>query len=219
LINLYFALAGLALFLASCAGQGAAPAAPALPSPTIAAAQVQPAPARPTPTSAAIGGQASAPQTITPAIQAVLAQPTAGIPTQGGAPAAEPSIYLWPTYLPPNMRPSPTESRVASDGQTGEAGLGFYIITLNNGPQKLSIGGGDLSDVLPLSGDQRPITAGARAGTLITSGDQREIVFNMARGKLFIYSAGLDEQELLKIADSLQPIDVKNLRELAGSKQ
>ena len=162
---------------------------------------------------AAIGGQPAA----TPAIQAVLAQPTTGSLTQGGGPAAEPSIYLWPTYLPPNMLPSPTESRVASEGQTGEAGLGFYIITLNNGSQKLSIGGGDLSDVLPLSGDQRSITAGTRAGTLITSGDRREIIFNMARGKLFLYSTGLDEQELLKIAESLQPIDVKTLRDLAGT--
>ena len=115
------------------------------------------------------------------------------------------------------MRPSPTESRVASEGQTGEAGLGFYIITLNNDSQKLSIGGGDLSDVLPLNGDQRAITAGARAGTLITSGDRREIVFNMARGKLFLYSTGLEEQELLKIAESLQPIDVKTLRDLVGT--
>jgi hypothetical protein len=132
-------------------------------------------------------------------------------------PAAEPSIYLWPTYLPPNMQLSPAESRVASASQVGEAGLGFYIITLNKGSQKLSIGGGDLPDVLPLSGDQRPITVGTRAGTLITSGDRREIVFDMARGKLFLYSAGLDEQELLKIAESLQPIDVKNLRALVGT--
>jgi hypothetical protein len=193
------------LLIAGCTGQ-AAPTGippqggvPAAPSPTIAVAALQPAPARPTPTAAAIGGR----PTATPAIQA--------------APVAEPSIYLWPTYLPPNMQPSPTESRVASDGQTGEAGLGFYIITLNNGPQKLSIGGGDLSDVLPLSGDQRAITAGARAGTLITSGDRREIVFNMARGKLFLYSTGLDEPELLKIAESLQPIDVKTLRALVGT--
>jgi hypothetical protein len=202
-VNLRIPTAALALFLlGGCASQGASPS-PAAPSPTI--AHVQPAPARPTPTIAAIGGQPSA----TP-LQAVLAQPTT-------APAAEPSIYLWPTYLPPDMRPSPTESRVASDGQTGEAGMGFYIITLNNGPQKLAIGGGDLSEVLPLSGDQRPITVGTRAGMLITSGDRREIVFNMARGKLFVYSAGLDEQELLKIAESLQPIDVKSLRDLAGT--
>ena len=195
------------LLLAGCAGQGAsAPPSLAAPSPTIAAAAMQPAPAQPAPTVAAIGGQ---PIAMT-AIQAAPANPAA-------APAAEPSIYLWPTYLPPNMRPSPTESRVASAGQTGEAGLGFYIITLNNGPQKLSIGGGDLSEVLPLSGDQRSITAGTRAGTLITTGDRREIVFNMARGKLFLYSAGLDEQELLKIAESLQPIDVKTLRALVGT--
>lgn len=195
------------LVLASCAGQAAsAPTSPAAPSPTIAAAVMQPAPTRPTPTRAAIGSQ----PTAMPAMQAVPANPPA-------APVAEPSIYLWPTYLPPNMRPSPTESRVASAGQTGAAGLGFYIITLNNGSQKLSIGGGDLSEVLPLSGEQREIMAGARAGTLITSGDRREIVFNMARGKLFLYSAGLDEQELLKVAASLQPIDVKSLRELAGA--
>jgi hypothetical protein len=204
-VNLRILTAALALFLiGGCTSQGT-PTSPAVPSPTIAAAQVQPAPDRPTPTIAAVGGQPSA----TP-IQAVLAQPTLIL-------AAEPSIYLWPTYLPPGMRPSPAESRVSSDGQTGEAGLGFYIITLNNGSQKLSIGGGDLSDVLPLSGEQRPITAGKRSGTLISSGDRREIVFNMTRGKLFLYSAGLDEQELLKIAESLQPIDVKNLRDLAGT--
>jgi hypothetical protein len=206
--NLQISLPALVLLLlAGCAGQGAsAPPSLAAPSPTIAAAAMQPAPAQPAPTVAAIGDQPSA----TTAIQAAPANPAT-------APAAEPSIYLWPTYLPPNMRPSPTESRVASAGQTGEAGLGFYIITLNNGPQKLSIGGGDLSEVLPLSGDQRSITAGTRAGTLITTGDRREIVFNMARGKLFLYSAGLDEQELLKIAESLQPIDVKTLRALVGT--
>jgi hypothetical protein len=200
--NIRIILAALALLpIAGCAGQGArAPAQPAAPSPTIAVAQVQPAPARPTPTIAAIGGQ-----------------PTAAPAQPAAAPAAEPSIYLWPTYLPPNMRPSPTESRVASAGQTGETGLGFYIITLNNGQQKLSIGGGDLSDVLPLSGDQRSVTAGPRAGTLITNGERREIVFNMARGKLFLYSAGIDEQELFKIAESLQPIDVKTLRDLVGT--
>jgi hypothetical protein len=210
--NLRTITTALALFLiVGCTSQGAPPA-PAAPSPTI-AAQIQPAPVRPTPTVAAIGGQPTpstgSGQVATP-IQALLAQPTTAL-------AAEPSIYLWPTYLPPDMRPSPTESRVASDGQTGEAGLGFYIVTLNSGSQKLTIGGGDLSDVLPLNGEQRLITVGTRAGTLITSGDRREIVFNMARGKLFVYSAGLDEQELLKIAESLQPIDVKNLRDLAGT--
>ena len=202
--NLRIITVALALLLiAGCASQGA-PALPAAPSPTISAAQA--APALPTPTIAAVGGH----PTATPAFQAASAQPAA-------APAAEPSIYLWPTYLPPNMRPSPSESRVASAGQTGETGLGFYIVTLNNGQQKLSIGGGDLSDVLPLSGDQRSITAGTRAGTLITSGDRREIIFNMTRGKLFLYSTGLDEQELLKIAESLQPIDVKTLRDLVGT--
>jgi hypothetical protein len=203
------------LVLASCQGQSAGtPASSAVASPTIAAAVIQPATAQPTPTIAAVGGR----PTAVPAIQAAPANPAGSNPTQIAAPAAEPSIYLWPTYLPPNMQLSPAESRVASADQTGEAGLGFYLITLNNGPQKLSIGGGDLQDVLPLSGDQRSITAGTRTGTLITTGDRREIVFNMARGKLFVYSAGIDEQELLKIAESLQPIDVNTLRGLVGAK-
>jgi hypothetical protein len=205
LTHIRISLAALALLLAGCAGQGAS-APPGAPSPTIAVAGAQPAAARPTPTPAAVGGQ----PTAAPAIQAAPAQ-------SGSGQVAEPSIYLWPSYLPPNMRPSPNESRVASEGQTGEAGLGFYIITLNAGQQKLSIGGGDLSDVLPLSGEQRPITAGARSGTLITSGDRREIIFDIARGKLFVYSAGLSEAELLKVAESLQPIDVKALRELIAA--
>jgi hypothetical protein len=209
-VNLPAILAGLALLTAvGCAAPGASAPTPAAPSPTIAAAAIQPASARPTPSPAAIGGR----PTATPAILAAPEQPAAA----PAAPAAEPSIYLWPSYLPANMRPSPAESRVASEGQTGEAGLGFYIITLNAGQQKLSIGGGDISDVLPLNGEQRPITIGPRSGTLITSGDRREIIFNMARGKLFIYSAGLSEEELLKVAESLQPIDVKILRELAGA--
>jgi hypothetical protein len=198
-------LAALALLLAGCAGQGAS-APPGAPSPTVAAARAQPAPAQSTPTPGAIGGR----PTAAAGLQAAPAQPGAG-------PAAEPSIYLWPSYIPPNMRPSPSESRVASEGQTGEAGLGFYIITLNADQQKLSIGGGDISDVLPLSGEQRLIAAGARSGTLITSGDRREIVFDIARGKLFVYSAGLSEEELLKVAASLQPIDVKTLRELIAT--
>lgn len=207
-IYLQIIVAALALLsVAGCAGQGtSATTSSAAPSPTIAAAPIQPAPARPTPSVAAVGGQ----PTARPAIQAAGSKPLA-------TPAAEPSIYLWPTYLPPNMRPSPAESRVASEGQTGEAGLGFYVITLNDGQRKLSIGGGDLSDALPLNGDQRPITAGARSGTLIASGDRREIVFTMPRGKLFVYSAGFSEEELIKVAESLQPIDVKTLREMAGT--
>ncbi len=38
----------------------------------------------------------------------------------------------------------------------------------------------------------------------------------MPKGKLFIYGAGLSEAELLKVADSLQPINVRALREIAG---
>jgi hypothetical protein len=116
------------------------------------------------------------------------------------------------------MRPSPAESRVAREGDLGANGFGFYIVTLNSGQQKLAIGGGDIENVLPLAGDERRISAGTRAGKLITSGDQREIVFDVARGKLFVYSSGLSEDELLKVAASLQPIDVQALRDLVGVK-
>jgi hypothetical protein len=116
------------------------------------------------------------------------------------------------------MRPSPSESRVAREGDVGNNGFGFYIVTLNSGQQKLSIGGGDIEDVLPLAGDERPISAGTRSGKLITSGEQREIILNVARGKLFVYSSGLSEEQLLKVAASLQPIDVQSLRDMVGTK-
>jgi hypothetical protein len=150
----------------------------------------------------------------------MVGQPTSAPAAAGqtAAPAPEPSIYLWPTYLPAGMQPSPAESRVVAEGETGANDLGFYVITLNAGQQKLTIGGGGLEDVLPLVGDERRVTAGTRAGRLITIGDRREIVFDMARGKLFIYSAGLSEEELLKVAASLQPIDVQVLRDLVAAK-
>jgi hypothetical protein len=201
-------LPALALLLcAGCAGQ-ATPAPPdrIIPSPTIAIATTAVKTA-PSPQPPVVALQPVAPRAN------VASQPTAA-----SARAAEPSIYLWPTYLPPGMRPSPTESRVSSESQAGPSGMGFYVVTLNTDAQKLSIGGGDIQDVLPLNGEEKPVTAGTRAGKLISSGERREIVLDVPRGKLFLYSSGLSEDELIKVAESLQPIDVRVLREMAGVK-
>lgn len=198
--------AAATLALVGCAACGGSPAPVAAPSPTITAAVIAPgsmqptAPARPTPS------------------------PPANLPTNPPAVAAptlapEPSIYLWPTYLPAGMQPSAAESRVSGEAEAGEDGLGFYIITLNGGEgKKLAIGGGGLREGLPLGGDEREVTLGGRSARLISSGEQRELVFTIARGKLFVYSFGLSEAELLRVGESLQPIDVRALRELAAPK-
>jgi hypothetical protein len=196
----------------SCAACGAAsvPAPPAAPSPTIAAAVRSPTPASP------LAVQPS-PSPANPAAQPTTApaQPVPATPAAGQAPAPEPSIYLWPAELPPNLKVSPKESRVAGDGEVGPNGLGFYIVTLNAGDKKMVIGGGDL-EALPLQGEERMVTVGQRTGKLITKDQQHELVFDLARGKLFVYSLGFGEDELLRAAASLQPIDVRALRELAA---
>jgi hypothetical protein len=200
--------AALALGLALCAGCANQPASvpTAVPSPLVAAQASQPAP----------GAQPPAvpqPTATPPYFGAQVAPPTA-IPAS--QPLANPSVYFWPRYLPPNMRPAPNESRVASDNEVGANGLGFFIVTLNASGQKLVVGGGDIQDVLPLAGAEQKITAGARSGTLITNGEQRQIVFDVPKGKLFVYSQGLSEQELMRVAESLQPIAVEDLRARAG---
>jgi hypothetical protein len=209
-------LIALGLLLCTACGAASAPPPPAAPSPTIAAAMRAPAPAspqraRPSPSPA---NQAMQP-TNAPAEQptSALVQPA---PATDQAPAAEPSIYLWPAELPPDLKVSPKESRVAGDGEVGPNGLGFYIVTLNAGDKKMVIGGGDLGEALPLLGEERPVTVGQRTGKLITKDQQRELVLDISRGKLFLYSLGFGEDELLRAAASLQPIDVRALRKLAA---
>jgi len=104
---------------------------------------------------------------------------------------------------------------VADEGEVGPNGLGFYIVTLNAGDKKLVVGGGDL-EALPLQGDERQVTVGQRSGKLITNDQQRELLLDISRGKLFLYSLGYGEEELLRAAASLQPIDVRALREMAA---
>lgn len=181
---------------------------------------------------AACGGpdQAARPTAVPSPLPGGGARPAASTPTKppqalnltgSGTPApasaaGEQALYLWPAYVPPGMAPAPQESLVSGTKEVGSGGLGFYIITLNGSATKLTIGGGGIDTPLPLDGEQRRVTASGRAGTLITSGDRREIIFDVSPGKLFLYSAGLSEQDLLKVADSLQPIDVEALRVLAG---
>lgn len=187
------------LACAACGGQPSAPTAAPAPSPTIAAVVIPPT-AAPIPTQP---GAAPAAPTNTPP-----PEPAAG------APAAEATIYLWPAYLPDGLAPAPKESRVSAENELGEQELGFYLITLNGDGRKLAIGGGGLRDALPLTGDTRELTVGGRAAKLISNGDQRELIFEVARGKLFVYSFGLSEEELLGVGESLQPIDVRSLRAL-----
>jgi hypothetical protein len=199
------ALVALALvLLAGCGGNAATPLTPAAPSPTISAG----APAR--------AGTPSPPAATPTRPPLVLANPSGGSPAAGGGTAAGASIYLWPTYLPAGFQVAPAESRVSGDDQVGSDGLGFYVVTLNNGGSKLVIGGGGIDDALPLTGAEQRITAGERGGRLITSGEQRELILDVPQGKLFVYGSGVSEEELLKVAASLAPIDPQMLRDLAA---
>lgn len=204
----------LALFCIAC-GQGSAPPGPAAPSPTIAAAVRSPVPPQLSPTPAHPAAQPS-PTPAGPAADATPGQAAYATAMAGGTPVPEPTIYLWPADLPPDLKVSPKESRVSGDSEVGPNGMGFYVVTLNAGAKKLVIGGGDLGEALPLSGAERAVKVGQRTGKLITNDQQRELVLDFARGKLFLYSLGYGEDELLRTAASLQPIDVRTLRELAA---
>jgi hypothetical protein len=191
----------LALLLAGCARQEPAPAA--APSPTIAAPARQPptlqASARPTARSATAVQQAATPRI----------EPTATPPRPA------PFVYLWPAYVPADMRVSPGESRVAREGEIGQNGQGFFIVTFAAGTGRLVIGGG-ATDTLPLTGDQRRIAVAGREATLTTGAAGRQVVFDVPTGSLFVYSSTLSEEELLRVAGSLEPIEVAELRKRVG---
>jgi hypothetical protein len=192
------ALVLLLVFLGGCAGETAAPVAS--PSPTIAAQVVQ----TPTATSAA----------RPTAQQSLAASPSAAAQRAEPSPTPPPQVaftYLWPAYIPADMRVSPGESRVAREGEIGQNGLGFFIVTFAAGTGRLVIGGG-ATETLPLTGDQRRIQVAGRDATLTTGAAGRQVVFDMPKGSLFVYSSTLSEDELLHVAGSLQPIDVAELR-------
>jgi hypothetical protein len=213
-------LAALALALIVCGGCADQAAGPvARPSPTIAAPVL-----RFSPTPAVPGALATSPP-IVPARTATppAAQPSATPPTATTPLAAQPSAtpppapfaYMWPTYLPANMQVSRAETRVAHEGEIGQNGVGFFIVTFTDGAAKLVIGGG-ATETLPLAGEQRHITVSGRAATLTSSGEQRQLAFVESSGSLFVYGSHLSEEELLRVAGSLQPIDVRDLRALVG---
>ncbi|HEX5691418.1 MAG TPA: hypothetical protein VFX76_15495, partial [Roseiflexaceae bacterium] len=123
--------------------------------------------------------------------------------------------YLWPAYLPADMAVSPQESRVARDGELGQNGLGFFIVTFAAGTGRLVIGGGATA-TLPLTGDQRRVEVAGRGATLTTGAAGRQVVFDTPSGSLFVYSSTLSEDELLRVAGSLEPIDIADLRARIG---
>jgi hypothetical protein len=116
------------------------------------------------------------------------------------------------------MQVATKESRVPREGEVGQDGLGFFIVTFASGTSRLVVGGG-ATDTLPLTGDQRRVEVGGRAATLTTSDPQRQVVFDVPKGKLFVYSSILSEDELLRVAGSLQPIDLPELRRRVGAEQ
>ena len=200
----------LAPTLAGCGDTAAAPTAVG-PSPTIAA------PPRRSPTPGAAGRTATRPPaaaqpTATPPIFASpTVAPQAGTPTK-----LEPFVYLWPAYVPDGMQVSPRESRVPREGEIGQNGLGFFIVTFASGPGRLVIGGG-ATDALPLTGTERRIEVGGRQAKLTINDPQRQVTFEVPKGSLFVYSSNLSEEELLRVAGSLQPIDLSELRVRVGA--
>jgi hypothetical protein len=201
----------LVLTLVGCADTATTPTT-IVPSPTIAAP-----PPHPSATPPAAGGSATLPPATA---QPTPTPPTFASPTaaaQAGTSAtSEPFVYLWPAYLPDGWQLSPGESRVPREGEIGQNGLGFYIVTFASGTGRLVIGGG-ATEALPLTGDERPIEVGGRAVTLTTNGQQHQLIFEVPKGSLFVYSSSLNEDELLRVAGSLQPIDLTELRARVGA--
>ena len=204
-------LLALILALTGCGESVVTPTA-AAPSPTIAAP-----PPRPSVTPGAAGAAATrAPATAQPtATPPTFASPTAA--SQAGTPTKlEPFVYLWPGYLPEGMQLSPRESRVPREGEIGQNGLGFFIVTFAEGRNRLVIGAG-ATEPLPLTGDERRVEIGGRAATLTTNEQQHQLTFDVPKGSLFVYSSSLSEDELLRVAGSLQPIDLTELRARVGT--
>ena len=184
----------------SASPQAAAPTR-AVPTPTIAAAAIATAP---------LVSATPAPQPVQPAAPSVAAGTA--------APAEDSSFaYLFPAYLPNGLRVAPNESRIARENEIGTTAGGFYLVTFNGSQQKLVVGGGS-TDALPVAGDQRQVAFDGATALLTTSGDQRQLVFVRNKAKYFVYGRSISEQELLIVAESLVPMDIAALRDLAAGK-
>jgi hypothetical protein len=89
-------------------------------------------------------------------------------------------------------------------------------VTFASGADRLVIGGG-ATDALPLTGTERRIEVGGRPAKLTTNDPQHQVTFDVPKGSLFVYSSNLSEEELLRVAGSLQPIDLSELRARVGA--
>jgi hypothetical protein len=120
--------------------------------------------------------------------------------------------------MPEGMALSSGESRVMGENEIGRDNLGFYLLTFSGdgGKQKVVVGGGAV-EPLTLSGDQKQVTVADRKGTLITSGNQHLILIDSDKGTLFVFGGGISEEETLLVAESLLPIDVRDMRARVGT--
>jgi hypothetical protein len=204
-------IAGLAALL--IAGCGARPQAAVPPrSPTVAA--MVPSPSAAPPTAAPATQPAAVPSA--PAAATHAPAPTAqSAATAAPAGAEAPFAYLWPEFVPEQMVPAPRESRIARDDELGQGDIGFYVVTFNGGGRKLIIGGG-ATEALPITGRITTLRLGERGARLITTDDQRQLVISGYQGTLFVYGVGISEDELVRVAESLRPIDVREMRRRVG---
>lgn len=150
----------------------------------------------------------------TPSPAPALAQPPAQAAGQASLESGDVALfaYQWPAYVPDGMAVAPSESRIARDGEVGDGGVGFYLVTFNSGAKKLVIGGGAV-EPFSLSGTIERIRLGARGARIVNQGDQTLIVIDDgAPGTLFVFGLGCARDDLLRVAESLAPIDVREMR-------
>jgi hypothetical protein len=222
-MNSSFCWRGALLAALLCAGCGRQPqAAPTTGAETPAAVVATTAPS-PAP---ALGAAPLPVETATqPAPLAATAAPAGTQPSASSpeaptslpvSPLAEaPFTYLWPAYLPEDLRPAPAESRIARDGELGAEEIGFYIVTFSGEGRKLILGGG-AAEAIPLTGRISTVLIGEQGARLITSGEQRQLLITGYQGSLFVHGIGISEEELTRVAESLRPLDVREMRERAG---
>ena len=167
--------------------------------------------------------------TASPTIAAVAAPIPAPLASRGVAPATvsipktTPTAmpggfnYFWPAYIPEGMQIAAQESRVAGENEIGRDNLGFFLLTFSGegGKRKLSLGGGAV-EAFQLQGERKQVQLGSRSATLVTLGEQHLILLEVPVGTLFVLGAGLSEDEVVKVAASLEPTDVRAIRQRLG---
>ncbi|MGQ9549243.1 MAG: hypothetical protein ACUVSY_03740 [Roseiflexus sp.] len=153
-------------------------------------------------------------QPAPPSPAAVLPSPVGPASLEAGNPAR--FQYRWPSFIPDGMKPSPAESRIVRDDEVGDGGIGFYLVTFNGNGNKIVIGGGAV-EPFSLSGTIERVSLGGYNARIVAQGDQTLIVIDDgAPGTLFVLGVGVARNELLRVAASLTPVDVRDMRQLAG---